>query len=149
MPVFTAQVTNLESVGPILDVQVSPSVDAIEAILREGGRVPSPISISAMIDTGASASVMKEGIAQQLGLNPVGVQRINTPSTRGLECPVFYLQLILDPTAGLTGPVQIDSRFIEAPLEGQNNLQALLGRDILRLGVFIYNGATNSFVFSF
>lgn len=147
MPVFTAQVSNLQFLGPILNVQIAPSKAASQAMDKAGVAVPAAMTISAMIDTGATSSVVKTGLAQQLNAQPVGLQHINTPSSQGVPCYEFFLQLILQPTGGLLASVELEARFIEAPLHGQN-IHVLLGRDVLSLGIFIYNGANNSFTLS-
>lgn len=38
--------------------------------------------------------------------------------------------------------------IMEMPLQGQN-IQFLLGRDVLRLGVLVYNGPRSSFTLAF
>ena len=147
MPVVTTQVSNLQAVGPILDVQISPSPMAIHAMQQAGTLVPAPISVSAMIDTGASNCVIQSGLPQQLGLFPVGSQLINTPSSENVACMQYLLRLSFFPTGGLLMPVNFDSVFTEAPLKGQN-IQCLLGRDFLVHAVLTYIGPTNSFAIS-
>ncbi len=71
MPSFTAQVPNLQSVGPIVEARIAVN-GHVEAILRKAGTgIPPPITIMAMIDTGATASVIRAGLPGQLGLNCV------------------------------------------------------------------------------
>ncbi len=67
MPSFTAQLPNLQAVGPITELSLSVG-SAVETALRASGApLPSPVSALGMIDTGASASVMCQGVAAQLG----------------------------------------------------------------------------------
>jgi hypothetical protein len=147
MPVVTAQVADLRAFGPLIDVQVSPTAPAIQAMQNAGVAVPSPIKISAMIDTGASRSVIQTGLPQKLGLFSVGVRFVNTPSSHNFRCDRYLLRLVLFPTAGLIVPVTFDASFTEAPLKGQN-IQCLLGRDFLANAVLTYIGPTNTFVLS-
>jgi hypothetical protein len=79
VPLFTAQSPNLHASGPVVDVQVLPSRATIQAIGRAGGAPQSPLNLPMMIDTGASVSVIKQGVAQQFGISPIGTQLINTP----------------------------------------------------------------------
>lgn len=68
MPSFTSQVPNLQGVGPIVDLKIAVGT-AVEATLRKAGNpIPAPVSAVAMIDTGATGSVMRMGLAAQLGL---------------------------------------------------------------------------------
>ena len=117
MPHFTSRVSDLEAVGPLIDVKLMPSQSAAQARSKAGQPVPRPIQAVAMIDTGASASVVKEGICQQLGLNPVGQVAINTPSHDNIQCFTYALGLII-PTARIA--TSLDVLFIETSLQGQN-----------------------------
>jgi hypothetical protein len=100
--------------------------------------------VSALIDTGASASAVKTGVAAGLGLKPVGSARVHTPSSKSVICLQFMLQLVFP-----NGHHQ-DCLVIEAPLHsGQESTQFLIGRDVLRHAVFIYSGAIDSLSLSF
>jgi hypothetical protein len=86
VPSFTAQVANLQTVGPVIELRIAIGA-AVEAALRTSGQqIPLPVSAIAMIDTGATSSVIRQGLAAQLGLNPVGVTLINTPSSTNVAC---------------------------------------------------------------
>ena len=67
MPVVTAQASNLQAVGPIIDVEVSPRLRRFRECKSAGVAVPLPIKISALIDTGASRSVIQSGLPKKLG----------------------------------------------------------------------------------
>ena len=106
---------------------------------QPGQPMPTPITTVALIDTGASATVIQSGIAQQLNLQPVGAVQINTPSHAGIACPVYAIQVVIPGVL-----LQFEITAIEAPLQGQG-IGALLGRDILASCVLIYQGWVNSF----
>jgi hypothetical protein len=137
----------LRAVGPVIDVQISPTAPVIKAMRNAGVAVPLPIKLSALIDTGTSRSVIQSGLAQKLGLSPVGTRLVNTPSSHDFRCDRYLLRLVFSPTAGLIVPVAFDASFIEAPLKGMS-IQCLLGRDFLANAVLTYVGPTNSFVLS-
>ncbi len=147
MPVVATQVSNLQAIGPIIDVQIGPTSLAIQAMQKAGTPIPPPVAISALIDTGASTCVIQTGLPQKLGVYPVGSLLLNTPSSENVPCMQYLLQLRFFPTGGLLVPVHIEAVFTEAPLKGQN-IQCLLGRDFLALAVLTYVGPTNSFVLS-
>lgn len=148
MPVFTAKSSNLPFIGPILDIQIGPTRPALIAMQKvPGAQPPSLLTVSAMIDTGASCSVIKEGIPKQLGLHPVGFYLVNTPTSHNAKCFSYAVQLVLLANAGIQFPVTLSVVVIEAPLQGQN-IQCLLGRDFLKHGIFIYSGPDESFSFS-
>ena len=96
-----------------------------------------------MIDTGASITVIKQGVADSLEINPVGATLISTPTSANVSCNQFDVQI------AFPNNVTVPSIIVtEAPLQGQN-IQCLIGRDILQNGVFIYNGHDNSFTITF
>ena len=82
MPSFTSHVSNLQSLGPVVEqLQIAVGSAVESALRRVGTRIPDPVLTTAMIDTGATVSVIRQGIPSQLGLNPVGVTHIHAPSS--------------------------------------------------------------------
>jgi hypothetical protein len=139
---ITAAISGLVSVGPVLDLHIAVP-QQVELLLTEQGQpVPAPVPAAMMIDTGASNSVIQTGIAQQLGLQPVGTVGINTPSSENVQCLQYLVRLLLP--KGLVAVVLAT----EAPLNGQN-IQGLIGRDLLQHGVLVYLGTENQFTLSF
>lgn len=116
----------------------------MSALTRKGIKVPTPVRAAAMIDTGASGTVINPEIVKNLGIHPVGRVGINTPSTTE---PVEVFQYNVD----LVFPnhtVIPDILAIAAPLGGQA-IQCLVGRDVLKHGVLTYIGYINQFTLSF
>lgn len=95
-----------------------------------------------MIDTGATSGVIRQGFAAQLGLNPVGVAYITTPSSTNVACYEYLVRLVFP------NNVVAETTVLEAPLLGQH-IQCLIGRDVLAHGVFVYIGYGNLFSLSF
>lgn len=120
-----------------------------QAALKAANRaIPSIVRIVALIDTGASGTAIEEKILQQLGLTPTGTVNILTPSTAGnpVVCMSYDVMLgIYHPTFSL-----LNGNFpvIAANFTGQN-IQALVGRDILKDCVLIYNGTNSTFTLGF
>jgi predicted aspartyl protease len=142
MPSFTTQLPNLQATGPLVDVRIWVSIPVEEALKKAGSKIPEPVTAKGMIDTGATGSVIQPAIAQQLGLQPVGVVSISTPSSDNVPCLQYIVRLIFP------NNVIVESLAIEAPLRGQN-IQCLIGRDVLAHGVFVYTGYINQFTLSF
>lgn len=99
----------------------------------------------AMVDTGASGTVIAPSVLAQLGVQPVGATSMSTPSTTApVQARLFNVDLTF-----LTNSVMVPGVVaIEAPLGGQH-IQCLIGRDILQHGVLIYIGYVNQFTLSF
>ena len=144
MPSFTNQVSNLDEIGPILEISVGPTSKLKQVLTRHGKPVPAPQRVIAMIDTGAAKTLLTPSVIQALGLSPVGATKISTPTT--VE-PVLVRQF--DVSLVLPDEVGVESAIcVEAPLGGQP-IQCLIGRDILQHGVLVYIGYANQFTLSF
>ena len=142
MPSFTQRIPNLQQVGPVIDVLLTPSVAFLQT-MKIAPSATKAIKVLAMIDTGATGTVISKGLATQLGINPVGTIMINTPSSTNVVCYQFDVQIVFP------NNVNINSIMVtEAPLQGQH-IQCLIGRDVLQHGVLIYTGYDNSFTLSF
>jgi hypothetical protein len=142
MPSFTAQLPNLQAMGPLVDMGVWIGTPVEEALKKAGSNVPQPVAVKGMIDTGATGSVIQPVIAKQLGLQPVGVVSISTPSSQNVPCLQYVIRLMFP------NNVIVEGLAIEAPLQGQH-IQCLIGRDVLAHGVFVYTGYINQFTLSF
>lgn len=136
MPHISSQSSNLETVGPLLDILISPgkSVPITPP--------PSPYKAVALVDTGATCTVIKTGIATDLGLKPIGITHVNTPSSSNHLCYEYAIRIAFPNHA------VVDQVVIEAPLKNQP-IECLIGRDILQHGVLVYIGPQNSFTLSF
>lgn len=145
MPSFSAQLANLVQAGPIAEVLIAPPQQLVHVLRAKGQPVPQPVKAVAMIDTGASGTVITPAIAAALGIQPVGVTNMSTPSTTTpVQSRIFNVDLtFLTNSVNLTGIVAI-----EAPLGGQH-IQCLIGRDILQNAVLVYVGYINQFTLSF
>jgi predicted aspartyl protease len=142
VPAFTTRVANLQQQGPWIDLQVTVGA-AAEAVLRKAGDpIPAPESAVAMIDTGASHTVIQQDLATRLGLQPVGTTYIHTPSATNVPCPRYRVRLLFPQNT------LVEITALAAPLQGQH-IQCLIGRDVLARAVFIYIGDNNLFSLSF
>jgi len=142
MPSFTTRVPDLQASGPVVEVRIAVG-SALEAVLsKKGTKVPVPVPALAMIDTGATGTVLRPDLIRRLGLKPVGVTFIHTPSSTNIRCLQYLTRLVFPSN------VVVETVAIEAPLQGQH-IECLVGRDVLRHGVFIYNGYMQDFTLSF
>ena len=142
MPSFTQRIQNLQQIGPVIEVLITPSVPFMQMMGINPTNIRS-VRVLAMIDTGATGTVISAGLAAQLGINPVGTTLINTPSHTNVNCHQFDVQLVFPNNVNISSIV-----VTEASLQGQH-IQCLIGRDVLRHGVLIYTGYDNSFTLSF
>jgi predicted aspartyl protease len=144
LPIFTSKVADLFAAGPGIQISVGPSRELIHVFRGLGARVPSPHLVSALIDTGAHSTVLNPEVISHLGIRPVGVAAIVTPSTTAaLTCNRYHINV------HFSEHFVIENVFaIEAPMGGVP-YQCLIGRDILRLATLIYAGQRNEFTLDF
>jgi predicted aspartyl protease len=143
MPVVYTHAPNLQANGPVVQVLLTLSPHALDALKRRSLPVPESIKLAALVDTGATITCISASIIEPLGAQPVRTVRINTPSTHGMECNVYALQILFPGTL-----VKVPVQAVAAPLQGQN-IQVLIGRDILQHGVFVYQGMSDTFTLAF
>jgi len=131
----------LEADGAIIRVGIAVSEPRNNALISEGQSPPPPVLVRAVVDTGASCTCVDPAVIQKLRLTPSGTTPVHTPSTGGT--PVSRNQF--DVAIGIVmdaGQVHVSSLIIpvvESDLAGLG-IQALLGRDVLDQGIFIYDG---------
>ena len=96
--------------------------------------VPAPISGLLLIDTGAASTCVDAAAAERGGLAVVDTGLMSSATHENHEVPVFAAKI------DIPGFVAINAtRCMGANLASQG-IVALLGRDILRSTVLIYNG---------
>lgn len=142
VPNFTIEAADLAAEGPVIDLTLSVPKAVSDLIVAAGDPVPAPVKLNALVDTGASHTVVKQGSLAGLGLNPTGVSGVTTPTSQNHPCSMYYVRLVLPKN------VVVETTVIEAPLQGQA-IEALLGRDVLQHGILVYNGVTDSFTLAF
>ncbi len=127
MPPAATAAGQLAQNGAILNVQVaSPN----------GG---TPVTVQAMIDTGASISTMNSTIAQNAGLQQTGETQLG--GVGGIQTSAIYAAALTLPDYGVTvNPIQVAT--VPGGLPG---VDMLIGRDILENLVLNYDGSQGAF----
>jgi len=155
MPVFDffhwnqQQGDTLTDSGPLIQVVVSMPAALEEFCTKKGYQIPAPIPGYALIDTGASATAVDEDILQQLSVVPIDLMPTATPSGDGKS--FVYPAKITFPGLNLTDLAM--GRVIGSKLKWQTidnkEIIMLLGRDLLRYFLMIYNGPGSTLTLSY
>ncbi|MFN0132370.1 MAG: retropepsin-like aspartic protease [Phycisphaerales bacterium] len=146
MPHLTIDIAPL---GPIIQVAVGVS-GPVRQMLTDAKQPLPPLQFAqALVDTGASGSVVDPEICSALGLSPVSYTRVHTPSTSGK--PV--IQSVYDVSIWLyhAKTKHIFERSFPvccAPLRVQG-IDMLLGRDVLSECLLVYDGPSGRFSLAF
>ena len=114
--------------------------DELERRRIETIKVPLPLYGWGVIDTAAEKSGVGVATAQALLVDPIGTNRVSTPS--GLMYrPVYAITLTVGPNLDRP-PDPLDLDVIEVDIEGA---AMLIGRDVLGLGELSWRGARREF----
>ena len=141
MPSIVRSAADLFLSGPRVEVKLwVPGYVNTELVYQEKP-TPPPVDALATVDTGAHWSIIPNAIVARLGLTPVRTITISTPSHHRIECYLYRIRLLF--------PSGIDVETLAAgapwPILNNRAIECSIGRDILRHGLFIYNGMTNTF----
>lgn len=129
---------NLLLEGPHLPVLISASRRELDEGRAVGLEFPE-LPVQALIDTGASITIINPEIAVTCKLKHTGHQRISAVGGSAGEFPEF--------AAGIAFPgseiPRLDTiRVVACPLIRQPFFSCLIGRDVLQKWVLTYNGKT-------
>ena len=125
----------LYQMGAIIKVNITHPQIVQENFKQQGKSVPT-VNINALIDTGASCTVIAPDVADQLGLVHTGFQKVSSVQDEQQQ-PVYYGFIIFPWGSGIESPI------VSCPLK---NFDCLIGRDILLHWHFTYNGHDGSVV---
>lgn len=131
------------SSGPFITINVAPNNQQIEFLKSKGLKVPKAQKVAALIDTGASHTVLDESIIQKLGLHPIDEIRAKTVSCEDVVCKRYKA------TFFFSDNFCIETSHLVGSSTKNQNFQCLIGRDILKHCVFTYDGISNQTILCF
>jgi len=152
MPIYNVHPTGNPSVsaldllqhfGLLLTAEVGVSDVLAQVLVAQNQPIPPSVPGPALVDTGASICAVDESAALKLGLQPVG--QSNVSGVGGTRIHNVYVGKVTFP--GTPIPPQ-EWTLTGADLKDQN-LLLLIGRDILRACVLIYNGPLGCYTIAF
>ena len=140
MPEIKIDSKNLLAAGPMLTVRVGLSKVLADIYARDGIAIPPLTSLNALVDTGASFTVIQQGKIDSLNLQPVGERQIiGVSDEKPGRYPIYRVRLFIN------GLVEFDLSATVMPLYLPYKTECLIGRDILDRGILVYNGPEKSF----
>jgi hypothetical protein len=122
-------------------VKSALAIGVFEVLALPGTQASGPVTGRVLFDTGATKTVVDEAAIKQLGIQPAGVTNVSTPSGTA--------QQLLYPAELEFLPMHSRVKFtfvIGSPHLAAQGLLALIGRDVMRHMVLIYNGFVGQWV---
>ena len=129
--------SELQQEGPRIRISISAPQEEIEIGGAFAIEYPEPLSVVALIDTGASLTVINPELVQSCRLTQTGFTKISSAGNIG-DFPTFAAHIEF-PGHNLRGFEIIPVVACKLP---QQSISCLIGRDILRRWRFTYNGRT-------
>lgn len=133
---------------PVIELVVAATEERAESLKSEGRPVPLPVVVPALLDTGAQESLIAQDIADELALHRRGIRDIlGVGGTVSVTGHVGMIRLFFPgiPPHLLTSSAPV----IVVPNLNHLGARMILGRDLLRLCVRIYNGPQSACTFAF
>lgn len=142
MPCVSYQRPNLSREGPTISVIVRPSSTFLSAQKEQGSvALEAPFVRSTMlVDTGASGSAVDHEVIAQLGLQPTGSIAIATPSHDHHDVLTFDIDLIIEGNQLHIADVPVFATGLK-----KQGIDGLIGRDVLKYMLLVYNGYAGHF----
>jgi Aspartyl protease len=133
--------------GAIVRVEVGLSIVELKRRRHERLPIPQMKTINALIDTGTQITCLSPDCAKSLDIPLTGVRLVNAPGITGVIPTTFREIRLSISTTTSEAAVLIDVPYLpiaELDLTGME-FDAVLGRDVLKKCVFIYDGPNESF----
>lgn len=147
MSIITGTITDH---GALIAVAVGVSKTRGILLKQQQKPAPSPITISAQIDTGSFVTGFPQSIFDRLGLTPFGRIAVQTPSTKtGTAHYCDRFDVSVDLVSGMTVHRLPSVKAIAVDELDDNGMGAIIGRDILQICMFQYDGRGRQFSLAF
>lgn len=149
MPHFTLQISPQ---GPLLNAVIHVSKERNSALTAAGQPIPNPVTIRALVDTGASTTCIDPSILKALSLTPTGNVKMVTPSTGKTPVDIDQYDVGIVIPAAIANQIPFALQTIPVActeLVSSQGFHALIGRDILSHCLLNYNGSMGMFTLAF
>lgn len=133
--------------GPLIDLWICVSRQRASALRNAGLQPPDPVQVRALIDTGASLTCVDSRVIAQLRIPATGTITGHTPSTGGTPATFSQYDVALVIDNPKIHVVKFTLPVAESNLH-QQQIGALIGRDILDSTTLFYNGTSGTFSWS-
>jgi Aspartyl protease len=136
---------DISSDGFALTVLIGRNGRDTAALVNARQPVPAPVTVRAIIDSGADISCIAPRVAQQLGLPVIG--QVQTQTVGGpVNARLFEVGLSIPRAGNLMGPVLVlDQLHVMELTHSVPNIEMLIGKDVLLQCLLISDGPRGKF----
>lgn len=120
-----------------------------KALIDAGAKLPEPVQIRALVDTGASCTCLDPEVLATLGLTPTGTTSVVTAGGVPEERDVYDVALAIPSGKGEQVFFEHTMAVVAAPLLKSQGFHALIGRDVLSRCILNYNGSTKTYTLAY
>jgi hypothetical protein len=129
--------------GLLLAVEITAPQSLSNLMTSQGQALPAPVTGAALVDTGASCCCVEEALLHTLQLQPINQTSVSSPNGNRIQ-NVYFARLTF-PGSPIP-PLEIPVVGVQM---NQGSTISLIGRDLLRHCVLIYNGPMGSYTLSY
>jgi hypothetical protein len=128
--------------GALVEVMISAPDSVVSAMKAQGQTPPPPQKVVLMVDTGASISGIRDSVATAAGLTATGSVQVG--GVAGTQNSAIYAAKFALPKYNIDFDAVQVAGF---QLPGQQDIDGLLGRDLLEKLTLVYSGPSGEFQF--
>lgn len=130
---------HIRTSGPTIPIALSVPKALETKLIQEGKAVPTAEQGMALLDTGASISMVDEATLQILKINSIGKASVIGAAAEKESLFNKYPAQFAFPGTNLPN-IEFNSVLSNPALKTTQGIIAIIGRDILKHGIFVYNG---------
>jgi hypothetical protein len=147
MPHFTL---TYGPIGPLIHAFIGVSQPRLAALIKVGAPIPPPIVVKALVDTGASHTVVDPTILKGLALSPRRIAKTLTPTTGAAPVKCYTYDVSIHVPLGVATALFSKHAWEVTCLDLKHQgFEVLLGRDVLSEGLLVYDGKAGTFSMAF
>jgi hypothetical protein len=149
MPIARGSLTVAD--GPLAQVRIGLS-RAVQITRQQAGQTtPQPVTVAALIDTGAECTCVDQAIVNRLSLPLHTAGLTNVPGLGGLTGTLRYTAgvTLLHPSGKPGQHLIIPAIAVTALNLGSFGVEAVIGRDVLAQCILIYDGVAGTFAITY
>jgi hypothetical protein len=140
MFVYSETLTNVQQFGELIAVKLRAPEDVRANQIRQERTIVPTVGALAAIDSDVEYTLIQEGIAASLGLEPAGTTKVATLPRQIYECNQYRIQLLF-PQGHVAETYAVEVPFL---YQGDRRFKCLIGRDILKDSTVLYECDTDT-----